>query len=464
MVTALFLFHRDLRIEDNSALNEAIKHAEHVLPVFIFTPEQIDEKQNKYFSHPAVQFMVESLINLDKALNGKLGMFRGDTINILGQLYKKYKFDCIYANRDYSRYAIKRDKAISDWCKLSNIKYIDAEDYDLIPLAEGLRAPEQPYTVLSPYYKRFLKNIEVKKPETEKTNVKFINCEMAGRLNKNKICSYFFENKNIAVHGGREEGLKVLARIKKGEYNKYNSERDYPAQNKTTKASAYLRFGCISIREMYWTLRNMYGRDNGLIRELVFRSFYLKIYAYKPELQNGVAYRNDIDSVVPWRKDQTRWKAWSTGHTGFPLCDAGMRQLIGENWVHNRVRMLIANVATKYLLLDWRECMRYFYQNLVDADIFSNTAGWQWGSGVGVDSAPYFRAPFNPFLQSDKFDKDGIYIKRWIPELAEVTPRDIHNWGDAKVRAKYPNCKYPAPIIDQKTASAYAVATFRPKK
>lgn len=452
MIKSIFLFHRDLRLYDNTAFIECCNKSDSVLCVFIFPPEQIDSKKNKYFSNAAVQFMIESLLDLNKQLNGKLNFFKGNNIEILDYIYKQSPYNSIYSNKDFSPYAIKRDNSIKKWCNQKSIEYKEYEDYDLIENSGKI------YTVLAPYYKRFASGeFKVDKPKNFSKNVAtFLKLDC---LSEQDILMFYKENPKIKVQGGRENGLKILHKIQNKEFANYNTDRDYPAKNATTCISAYLKFGCISIREIYWILYNVHG--NALIRELVFRSFYYRIYSNNLALLNGQAYHDKVDKKIPWTWNKKYYKAWIEGKTGFPICDAGMRQLIGENWVHNRVRMIVANVATKYLLLDWRLCLKYFYKNLVDADIFSNTAGWQWGSGIGVDSAPYFRAPFNPFLQSYKFDRDAEYIKKWIPELAEVAASDIHKWEDEKIRAKYPNCSYPAPIVNRAQSSKKAIELFK---
>lgn len=448
MVKSIFIFHRDLRLYDNTALIECCNKSDSVLCIFIFPPEQIDPKKNKYFSNAAVQFMIESLISLNKELKGKLCFFKGDNVKVLARIYKDFPFDAIYSNKDFSPYAIKRDDAIKKWCDQKHIEYNEYEDYDLIENSGKV------YTVLAPYFKRFISGeFKVNKPKP------FSGTRLAtfsgADLNESDLRAFYVENPEIKVRGGRAEGLKILDK----NFANYGTDRDYPAKNATTRLSAYLKFGCLSIREVYWSLFHVSGHS--LVRELIFRSFYYRIYSNNLRLLKGEAFHSDVDKKIPWSWNKTYYKAWIEGKTGFPLCDAGMRQLVGENWVHNRVRMLVANVATKYLLLDWRLCLKYFYKNLVDADIFSNTAGWQWGSGIGVDSAPYFRAPFNPFLQSYKFDRECEYIKRWIPELAEVEAADIHKWEDASVREKYPNCKYPAPIVNRQEASRKAIELFK---
>ncbi|NBP65975.1 MAG: deoxyribodipyrimidine photo-lyase [Bacteroidetes bacterium] len=447
---SVFIFHRDFRLYDNTAFIECCKTADTIIPIFIFPPEQIDNTKNKYFSHPAVQFMIESLLDLKEEL-GKLYFYREKNVATFQHLYKQVKFDKVYSNKDFSPYALKRDDEIKKWCSSNNVEYFEYEDYDLIENSGKI------YSVLAPYYNKFAKGeYQVNKPRNH-TQYKIYHLS---DYKEPDIKEYYKANDNIKVHGGRKEALKILELVKHKKFKDYQKERDYPALNGTTLLSAYLKFGCISVRELYWILHDT--SSNALIRELVFRSFYYRIYSNKLELLKGKAYHDDVDKKIPWTTNKKWFNAWITGKTGFPMADAGMRQLTGENWVHNRVRMLVANVATKYLLLDWRLCLKYFYKNLVDADIFSNTAGWQWGAGIGVDSAPYFRAPFNTFTQSYKFDRDCEYIKKWIPELKDVDNKDIHKWYDEKIRNKYPECKYPAPIVNQKDASKKAIELWHP--
>lgn len=463
----IFLFHRDLRLYDNTALMHAIRDSKSalILPLFIFPPEQIDPLKNKYFSNPAVQFMCESLTELDanlRELGSKLLMVQGDTLQVLHQLHNAMSYDAIYSNRDQTIYAMERDKSIQDWCKLHYVEYKDFEDYGLVKQNDCLLPDGRPYHVLAQYYKRILKDDPVQPINTYVLkNTKFVATKNMPKLNHTLDPSelngkFYKENNDMKTKGGRSHGLKVLKNLHS--HKKYNNERDFPALEGTTRASAHLRFGTISVREMYWELRKLMGADNGLIRELVFRDFYMKIYTHHPKLQRDVAFREVMDHNIPWKspsKSLKEWKAWITGTTGFPLVDAGMRQLITEGWMHNRVRMLVASVATRYMYLDWRACAKYFYTRLVDADPFSNNAGWQWAAGIGVDSAPYFRAPFNPFLQSKRFDKDAVYIKRWVPELMDVKPEHIHRWNEAKIRGIYKDTvtTYPEPIVDQRERS-----------
>lgn len=461
----VFLFHHDLRMQDNTALIKAIKETnESILPLFILPPGQIDPNKNKYFSHPAVQFMCESLMDLNdqfQAYGGALHFFRGDVVDVLKKLHTKTNYTDLYFNEDYSCYALKRDNAIQKWCNMVGIRIHIVEDYPLVSLKDGRLPDGRPYTVLAQYYKHLLDHgPEVRRVQKlPPCHGRFVATKLEKEMDISELSSLYHPNPNIKQKGGRKEGKKVLTNLAK--HGAYAKERDVPAIEGTTRASAHLRFGTISVREFYWQARKLFGRDNPLIRELVFRDFYLKIYTHWPELQRGVAYRRALDEKIPWKYDSRLWKAWATGTTGFPMVDAGMRQLHGEGWVHNRVRMLVASVPTRYFLLDWRKCAQYFYQHLVDADPFSNTAGWQWAAGIGVDSAPYFRAPFNPFRQAERFDKEAVYIKRWIPELQDVAVRDIHRWHDPAIRAKYPTVHYPAPCVDFREASNSSTQLYK---
>lgn len=439
MISGVFIFHRDLRYQDNTSLLLALSECDRVLPIFIFDPIQIDPKKNQYFSAPALQFICESLQDLPT-----VHIFKGDTVKTLAKIHKHFPFTRVYQNEDYSVFARERDAAIADWCTSKSIALVTREDYGLLSLKQCLLEGGRPYTVMSAFYKRCMKE-SIRKVDTTPIDKKKI---VIDRLPTEIDMIPYASNTAIAQRGGRTK----LPQLKD-----YGATRDYPAIDGTSKLSAHIRFGTVSIREVYWA----YRANEPFVRELFFREFYIKIYALRPELQRGVAFNKAVDARIPWR---TQFMAeWKEGSTGFPIVDAGMRQLKLTNWCHNRVRMIVASVATKYFLLDWRECARYFYTQLVDADTFSNTAGWGWSSSTGVDAVPYFRAPFNPFLQSAKFDKDAEYIKKYVPELRDVEPRDIHKWYSPDVRAKYPHVKYPAPVVDYKEASARAVKVFQGK-
>lgn len=462
-MTAVFIFRRDLRLQDNTTLIQAIKDGYTILPIFVFTPEQILKNKNSYFSHPAVQFMCESLKDLNEQLKkyqSQLHLFYGQNIDVLESISKKISIQSVYFNEDYSIYARKRDKEIKSWCEKKQILCQTKEDYGLLPLTEGLLNDERPYMVLAQFYKKIMKEITIRSVDMFKFKKEhFMHNSFPLQVSIEHIDTYYDSNANLAIHGGRTLGLQGLKRLEK--LKDYQKERDYPALHKTSMMSPHLKFGTVSIREMYWAIEKLYGKEHGLIRELIFRDFYLKIYALQPKLQRGEALHKYFDKALPWSYDKKLFKAWSEGLTGYPLVDAGMRELNTTGHQHNRIRMLCGSVLTKYFLIDWRWGLKYYYTHLVDADIYSNTAGWGFVSSTGPDGVPYFRAPFNPFIQSSKFDKEAEYIKQWIPELKDVAPKDIHNWFDSEVRSKYSNIKYPSPIVNHKEASARALKVFK---
>ncbi len=257
-------------------------------------------------------------------------------------------------------------------------------------------------------------------------------------------------NIHIFVNGGRIKALEILERLKNGYYNNYDDERDYPYLNKTTRLSAYIKFGCISIREIYYTL----PLNHGIIRELFWHDFYAIITFHFPYIFQK-SFNKKYENIK-WNNNDDLFNKWVNGMTGFPLIDAAMRQIKICGWMHNRCRMVVASFLVKNLLIDWRKGEEYFAKSLVDYDPSSNNGGWQWCASTGTDSQPYFRI-FSPTLQMKRFDKDCEYIKLWIPELREVPNKIILNWE----QKQYPNINYPKPIIDTKITAALFIKTFK---
>jgi deoxyribodipyrimidine photo-lyase len=389
MVKAIFIFRNDLRTHDNTAYTQAINDGYTIEPIY-FLPKK---SKNKHAS----AFLEKSLKTIDVTVYEDV-----DEIKVL----KKLKPDAIYFNEEYDNPQTK----IKNFCKKQNIPCVTTEDYGLVPLMQGLVDNERPYKVFSQFYKKMM-TLEIRKPD-------------------------------------KDIELKQLIPLKD-----YEEERNFPALNKTSRLSADLQFGLISVREFYWAVVKLFGKDHGLIRQLIFRDFYMKIYALSDPLLQ-------IDKHLPWSYDKIVFNKWKKGLTGYPFVDAGMRELNETGFQHNRLRMLCGSVLTKYFLIDWRWGMKYYEQQLTDANIFSNTAGWGFVSSTGVDAVPYFRRPFNPFIQSKKFDKDVEYIKKWVPELQDVEAKDIHKWYDPTVREKYKAVKYPEPVIDHEFASKRAVEVF----
>lgn len=445
-MTTVFLFHRDLRVSDNTGLNKIIRdYPDHELHlVFVFDPVQVDRKKNEYFSNAALQFICESLREIRR-----LNVLYGDTVRVLKKLHEDIGYQALYQNADKSLFARERDASIEKACESLGVRFENVEDYYLYDddnSAFLTRRPE-PYRVFAPFYRACIKRGKsaVRRPDNDvllpKLSAKYGNVDL---LRPGKL---YEENPDMAQRGGRKNG-EILLNNLLPVVRDYGETRNVPGDVRgTTRSSAHIKFGTISVREFFWKIVDSEGTmDHPLIRELLFREFYRRIYEKRPELQRGVAF--DVrDKKVPWKKSPVLFRAWTTGRTGFPFVDAGMRELMKTNWMHNRARMVTGSFATKYCLMDWRDCAKFFYRSLVDADIFSNTAGWGFVSSTGVDPQPWFRYPMNPFLQSKKFDRDASYIKTYVPELREVSASDIHRWNEEDVRKKYPSIDYPKPIV-----------------
>ena len=397
----IFLFRRDFRIVDNLALNKLIEECGNkgIYPMFIFNPKQIYAKNNQYFSNNCVQFMIESLDSLDQHID--VNYYEGDDVEVLAKLSKKYKINSIAYNKDYSPFAIKRDSIIEAWAKSKEIRIITAEDYTLYPMGTILNNKNEPYQVFTPFYKKSLL-IKVKAPEPP--IVKHINVIGIKNIKKFDKHKYYVVNDDLAVRGGRENALERFKNI----MTDYAKVRDYPALDKTTKLSAYIKFGCVSIREVYFN----YNKVKELQRELVWREFYANILYYFPYVL-GNSFKEKYDNIE-WTNNKEWFKKWCQGKTGYAMVDAGMSQLNKTGWMHNRLRMITAMFLTKDLLIDWRWGEKYFATKLVDYDPASNNGGWQWSASTGTDAQPYFRI-FNPELQLKRYDKDYEYIRTWIP-------------------------------------------------
>jgi len=442
----IFIFRRDLRKFDNTSLYNLKKKYPKIkiLPIFIFNKKQIDKEINKYYSSNSVQFLFETLKDL-KFLNY---YYTDNDIDILENIKKKYDINAIGFNKDYTPFAIKRDNEIIEWCKKNKIDNITDEDYTLYNIGEVNKEDNKPYVKFTPFYNKALK---IKVREINKNcKYNFIKDNESKSLNDMKHLKPK-NNKNIRVKGGRRRALEIIKKIKNNYFKNYDEERDYPSLEKTTKLSAYIKFGCISIREIYYSL----STNQGLIRELIWRDFYANISYYFPYIY-GKAYLTKYNNIK-WDNNDELFNKWKNGLTGFPMVDAGMRELNETGWMHNRCRMIVASFLTKNLLIDWRKGEQYFATKLVDYDPSSNNGGWQWCASTGTDSQPYFRI-FSPTSQLEKFDKECIYVKRWIPELRNIENKIILNW---EKKNNYENINYPKPIIDFKTTSKKFIDKFK---
>ncbi len=440
----IFIHHRDLRFIDNTTLIEQIKNEDNVTPIFVFDPNQIDQKKNKYFSNNLVQFMIESLIELNKSYKkkkGELYTFKGDYISILNKINKIEKINSIGFNYDYSPYAKKRDKIIESFCKKNNIKFYCKEDMLLHNVLddETLSKSGNPYKVFSPFKKNLLGKKNVRKVDKFK---KFI---FKKYLNLKKINNYFIDynslfkkNDNLLISGGRKWALKRVKKI--NNYNKYDKCRDF-MEYETTLLSASINFNVMSIREIYHSIKDTFSLKHGLINELYWRDFYYNILHFFPHILKK-SFNTKYDNVK-WKTSKKNFTKWCNGETGFPIVDACMRQMNHTGYMHNRGRMITSSFLIKNLMINWRLGEKYFANKLVDYNISANNGGWQWSSGGGTDAQPYFRI-FNVWTQAKKFDKECKFIKKWIPELKDIPNKDILNWESACTNY---DIEYPNPIV-----------------
>lgn len=449
---ALHIFRRDLRLVDNSALLDALEQSEKVIPCFIFDPRQISN--NSYKGKHSIQFMLQSLIELDQELknkNSQLYLFYGIAEEVVTKLISELGLNAIYINRDYTPFSQQRDKRIEDCCKQRQVAFHCHADALLQEPESVLKANNTPYTIFTPQFKRAIQ-LSVNTPQKNSDDnyyqqpIASADQHLLQRFNKNI-------NPNLAVTGGRKEGLTLLKRAIN--LRNYTELRSIPAAEGTTLLSAHNKFGTVSIREVYHTIVNHLGQRSALITELYWRDFFTHIAFHFPRIFSG-SFHTKYDAL-PWQNNDAYFEAWCQGKTGFPIVDAGMRELNTTGYMHNRVRMITASFLVKDLHIDWRWGEKYFAQQLVDYDPAVNNGNWQWCASTGCDAQPYFRI-FNPWLQQKKFDPACVYIKKWIPELHDFPPNVIHNWSQAAHSVTH---KYFNSLVDHTSETCKTRNRFR---
>lgn len=442
----LFIFRRDLRLEDNLGLLFALEKGVEVIPCFIFTPEQITD--NPHLSPPCLQFMIESLEDLGAALKKKgasLFLFFDHPEKVVVSLIQKLGVDAVVVNRDYTPYSETRDAKIEKVCNKAGVSFHLFDDALLHAPEETLKDDGTPYTVFTPFYKK-ASQLEVPLPLPNKYRNYYLH-SLSGSESE-ALYKKILPKRQSLFKGGREAALKILKTL--STFSDYSTVRDFPAENGTTHLSPHLKFTTCSPREVYHALKNQ-----DLIRSLYWRDFFTSIAFHFPHVFKG-AFRQKYDDIV-WKNDRRFFKKWCEGQTGFPIVDAGMRELNATGYMQNRVRMIAGSFLVKDLHIDWRWGEAYFREKLIDYDPAVNNGNWQWVASTGCDAQPYFRI-FNPWTQQKKFDEECVYIKKWIPELSEVSSKDIHNW-DKEPGSLYSN--YPAPLIDHSVESKIAIASFK---
>ena len=430
--TSIFIFHRALRIDDNTGLISALKSSKNVLPIFIFTPEQITNK-NKFRSVPAIRFMIESLMDLDshlRKLGSKLRIFYGEQHKVLDKILNSHKEDMeiesLYINMDYTPYAKQREEDLLSVCQAHNIDMYSPEDYLLQPVDSIRTQNGTYYSVYTPYYKNSVKRNVSKPIINRKRNFISGRKKVEHEVKIDTIPKKFGYNGKLSEiglkdwPGTRAEGLKRVRDIKN--HRQYKDNRnDLTLQ--TTRLSAYIKFGLVSPREVYHKIKDLFSKNHNLIGQLIWRDFYFNLVNNAPHVLKGKSFREKYDKIK-WRTNKKLLEKWKTGTTGVPIVDAGMRELVESHYMHNRSRLITSNYLVKHYFIDWREGEQFYAENLVDYDPSVNNGNWQFSSGSGADAQPYFRM-MNPLLQVSKFDPECEYVKTWIPELADVPPEDI---------------------------------------
>jgi len=446
---ALFIFRRDLRLEDNTGLIFALKEAKEVIPCFIFTPQQIEN--NSYRSDHSLQFMIESLEELESSLKdkkAKLYLFYGKPEEITEQCIADLKVDAVIVNEDYTPYSIKRDHAIESFCKKHKVPFRSCKDSLLHPPQKTLKSDGRPYTVFTPFY-RNASQLEVPLPVSNRHDNYYTHA--IAFACKHSVYDEILPKRVLPPQGGRSRALKILKKI--ASFADYGSLRDFPAEDSTTHLSAHLKFNTCSIREVYGSIATHLGSSSELIRSLHWRDFFSSIAFYFPYVFSG-SFHQKFDTIR-WSDDIPAFKRWCAGNTGFPIVDAGMRELNQTGFMHNRVRMIVGSFLVKDLHINWRWGEKYFARKLTDYDPAINNGNWQWVASTGCDAQPYFRI-FNPWSQSLKFDPECAYIKKWVPELFSVDPKRIHNWYSEEGSSSY-----PAPMVDHAVESKKAIEAYK---
>jgi deoxyribodipyrimidine photo-lyase len=449
---ALFIFRRDLRLEDNTGLIFALENAKEVIVCFIFTPEQIEG--NSYRSDHCLQFMIESLQDLEKrvrAKKGKLYLFYGKPEQIVAKCIDKLGVDAVIVNQDYTPYSIKRDSKIKDTCQKSDVFFASFEDLLLHPVHTTLKADGKPYTIFTPFYKN-ASRLKVVPPlaNRHKNYYSRVIPFAEGPTLYKKI----LPQQSLQEKGGRTAALKILKKLKA--FHHYKAMRDFPAVNGTTHLSPHLKFTTCSPREVYHAIVQALGVKSELIRSLYWRDFFTSIAFYFPHVFKG-AFHRKFDRLK-WNGDKKLFKRWCEGKTGFPIIDAGMREMNQTGYMHNRVRMLVSAFLVKDLHLNWQWGEKYFAQKLIDYDPAVNNGNWQWAASTGCDAQPYFRI-FNPWTQALKFDRECLYIKRWVPELSSLPAATIHAWHQNEHHKKCPS--YPPPLVEHSKEAHSAISSYK---
>ena len=424
----IFWFRRDLRLDDNIGLYEALNSEHSVLPIFIFDSEILDKLPKNdsrvTFIHETLQHMRESL---QAEYGSSIAMFHGKPKDIYNQLIENYNIGSVYTNHDYEPYATERDTEIKSFLAEHDIEFKTYKDQVIFEKSEVVKKDGDPYKVYTPYMRTWKEKFKTIDFKIYETTLYFKNLIQDIDLPNLSLADIGFEQSNQPI--ATYEISPILIQ-------RYEDTRNFPAKDSTSRLGPHLRFGTVSVRKM---VKKAIAETNEVFwQELIWREFFMQILWHFPHTSKS-AFKPKYDRIE-WRNNENEFKQWCEGKTGYPLVDAGMRQLNETGFMHNRVRMLVGSFLCKHLLIDWRWGEAYFAEKLHDYDMSSNIGNWQWVAGTGVDAAPYFRI-FNPTSQIQKFDKGLEYLNKWVPDFQELT--------------------YPQPIVDHKMARERCLSTYK---
>ena len=423
----IFWFRRDLRLHDNTGLYYALKSNKPVLPIFIFDTQILDQLESK--ADARVNFIHDQIKQLKAQLEehgSSIKTFNTNPLEAFKSLTETYDISEVYTNRDYEPQAIARDQEVEVFLKNNGIGFYTFKDQVIFEREEITTATGSPYKVFTPYSRSWREKYKEGNysPLPDLTNHK--NWHKSKPLDLPSLDDLGFEESTISIPNSY---------INKDQLKQYDEKRDYPAINGTSRLGIHLRFGTVGIREVVQKATNI---NDTWLNELIWREFYMQVLANFPHVVNQ-AFKKEYDAI-PWLNNEADFQKWCDGKTGYPIVDAGMRELNNTGYMHNRVRMVVASFLTKHLLIDWRWGEAYFAQKLLDFELASNNGGWQWAAGTGTDAQPYFRV-FNPQSQTEKFDPELKYIKKWVKE--------------------YGSKDYPSPMVEHKFARQRAIDTYK---
>ncbi|MFC5411570.1 cryptochrome/photolyase family protein [Larkinella bovis] len=423
----LFWYRRDLRLHDNAGLYHALRSGQPVLPVFIFDQtilETLDDRNDRRvnFIYQTIQALQEAFTKLGTSLIVRAGK----PLEVYRKLLNELPIRAVYTNYDYEVYAKERDQAVADLLRENGVAFHAYKDQTLFDRDEILTGNGSPYTVFTPYSRRWLDKLNHVYLQSYPTEAYVRNFLTINPQPIPTLEALGFQPSK-ASFPAKTVADRLLAH--------YKESRDFPAQPGTSELGIHLRFGTISIREL---ARQAHQQSATFLNELIWRDFYFQVLDHFPHVEKR-AFRPAYDHIR-WRNHEGEFQRWCEGQTGYPIVDAGMRQLNETGWMHNRVRMITASFLCKHLLIDWRWGEAYFARKLRDYDLAANNGGWQWAAGSGTDAAPYFRV-FNPTLQAQKFDPQSDYIRRWVPEFQSLS--------------------YPQPMVDHPMARNRAIEVYK---